>query len=317
MVYEADTLMASIESAWALTGELSKTLNKDTNPYPVEFTTDPKGADLQGRKIIYVKKENVIANKQIHQHFKLDEDTFKISVKHIMQGRDKTTRDQAYADIEDMCDELERIIRTIYNPNTETGLFFRTNFDWADETKPDAQELQHTITLYLWRILSDSTSVFHGYGGVLKFDVSESEGTGLPGADFEYTEVYDVNVAGGIEMLEEPTGAESGGENETIPDLFTGDFHAIATFSIMAKKGEIGTSGNHLIPKIGDILSGGELPKVVIYFQSKDTEGTPATLTQSMEGYITRPADPISSVEDLIKFRLQMKLFKPVVLTVV
>lgn len=317
MVYEADTLKDQIEAAWALTGELSKTFNKTTNPFPVGFTTDPKGSDLQNRKSIFVKKDNVISNKQIHQHFKLDEDTFKITVKHIMQGRDLTTRDLAYSEMEDLCDEVERIIRTVYNPNTETGVFFRTNFNWADETKPDSQELQHTITLYLWRILSDSTSVFHGYGGVLKFDVSESEGTGLPGSDFEYTEVYDMNVAGGIEMLEEPTGAQVGGENETIPDVFTGDFHGIATFSIMARKEEIGIAGNHLIPEIGDILASGELPKVVIIFQSKNTEGTPVTLTQSMEGYITRPADPISNVEDLIKFRLQMKLFKPVVLTAV
>lgn len=317
MVFEAGTLRDQIEAAWSLSEELSKTFNEDTNQFPVEFTTDPKGVDLIGRKIILVKKENVISNKQIHQHFKLDEDTFKISVKNTMQGRDKATRDQAYTDIEDMCDEVERIIRTIYNPNTDTGVFFRTNFDWSNENKEDSQELKHTLTLYLWRIISDSTSVFSGYGGVLKFDVSESEGTGLPGSDFEYTEVYDVNVAGGIEMSEEPTGAQAGGENETIPDLFTGDFRGIATFSIMAKKGEIGTSGNHLIPKIGDILSSGELPKVVIFFQSKNTEGTPATLTQSMEGYLTRPADPISSVEDLIKFRLQMKLFKPVVLSVI
>lgn len=214
-----------------------------------------------------------------------------------------------------MCEEIERIIRTIYRPDNRTGDFMKTNWKWTNNDKLDSDQLERVFTLYLWQIQSEQTTVFRGYAGVLKLDVSESEGIGLPGTDYEYTEAFDLNIVSGIEMIAESTGAESGGENETIPDLFTGDYRGIATIIIHAKKADIGTAGFNLIPKIGDILASGELAKVVLYHTTNNQEAVPATLTQTIEGYVTEPASPLTDADDLVKFRLRMKLFKPVTLT--
>ena len=81
-----------------------------------------------------------------------------------MIGSDESIYDQAEQDIEDMTEEVERIIKSVYDPSAGTGVFWSTNRRWLIEDKLDVSgemrlELVRTLNLQLTRIKSRSITL--------------------------------------------------------------------------------------------------------------------------------------------------------------
>lgn len=316
MVYEADTLRDSFFSAWALSGHLSKTYNAVTNPYPLVFDTFHKPANLDEKKSVTTRKMTSLASEVNHELFKELRDTYEITVKYNAEGIDDATWDEAESNAEDMEEEVVRILKTIYDPNAGLGIWFETNYQWRiedvmEEAKPP--QFIRVLTFTLTRVLSFKTTVFHGYGGVLIFRISGSEGTGLPGGDYTYTEAYDVIASEGYNDSEELISGHPDGHGIAIH--FASDFRGTLQFKSFAKETDVG-AGTHLLNSLGKILSSAEVAEVYLMTESEDTEGAVTTLRETQKIRVIN-LERIHIKNQLVGFIISAKIIIPSVFALV
>jgi len=311
--FSADTLRDSIQSGWALTGALSKTASS-TMKNPVKFFAHEQVKQIETRKAVEVRKVTPLSRDVIHSKFTEVSDTFEIRCRYTVEDVKNTKWDVAEQRVEDMCDEVVRIVKTVYNPNTKTGVFYRATFDWRNEDMIDKlnQVLIRTLALTLTRIKSEATTVYKGYGGVLAFDTSASTGTSKPTSDYTYTEAYNVQWIGGFRQIAELVDENSDGEH--VPVLFTGSWTGRFNCEVYVKKADIG-SGTHQIPTLGNPDTYGEVNDVVFLWSVTNTESTPSTLEHSIKLRIIS-TEPVYESGDLGKIRLVAQIVKPPVLTV-
>lgn len=310
MVYEADTLRDQIEAAWALTGHLSKTFNAVTNPYPVEFDAQKEyTASLEKRKLVTVIKNTALSNERRHELFSEINNVYEIYVRYNVEGKDEASYDEAESNTEDMEEEVIRIIKTIYDPNAVLGNFFHTDYQWRmdDKLETTPPMLQRILQLTLTRIESQKTTVFRGFGGVLLFKVAGSEGVGLPGSDYTYTEAFDVDIDEGFDTIEEPISAHPDGDG--IPIHFRGLFKGNLNCKIYAKKADVG-AGTHQFNTILKTLSNQEQAEVFFIYKASDTETVPVSLEQTAKLRAVN-LRRIGVKDQLNVFHLKAKLLKP------
>lgn len=307
--FQADTLRDSIESGWALTGALAKT-SSNTMKNPVKFFAHPQVKQIPIRKAVEVRKETPLSTDVIHQKFTEINDVFEVKCRYTVEDVKNSKWDIAESRVEDMCDEVLRIVKTVYNPNAGTGVFYKTMTSWRnnDEIDKVSQVLIRTMLLTLTRIKSEDTTVFKGYGGVLSFDTSASTGDSLPAGDYIYTEAYDVQWTGGFRQIPEIIDQNPNGEH--IPVWFTGSYSGRFNCTMNIKKADFTDSGTEQIKSIGNVLNSGETADVVFLWAQTNTEGTPATLTSSISMRIIS-LEPAHDLEDLSKFRLIGQITKP------
>jgi hypothetical protein len=297
--FEADTLRDSIESGWALTGALVKT-ESTTVQNPVKFFAHSLVKHTEVKRAVIVRKLSPISSDVNHTEFKEVNDVFEITSRYTVDATNETAFDLSEQRVEDMCNEVDRIIKTIYEPQTATGGFYVTNFSWRNDDEIDklSQVLLRTLTLTLKKLVAKSTEVFEGFGGILKYDTSASEGSNKPGADYTYTSVYKVIIHGGYKVIKE----EVHGNNK-IPKRFTGNFSGMFECDLYAKKSDINGTTDEDLTKLGTLNAQGELNEVVFLKTALNTESTPITLTESIKVQIV-DFNRIYDDKELIEFRL-------------
>lgn len=307
--FAADTLRDSIESDWALTGALAKT-SSNTMKNPVKFFAHPQVKQLPTKKAVEVRKETPLSTDVIHQKFTEVNDVFEVKCRYTVEDVKNSKWDIAETRVEDMCDEVLRIVKTVYNPNNGTGLFYKTITGWQnnDEIDKVSQVLIRTMRLTLTRIKSEDTTVFKGYGGVLAYDTSESTGDDKPASDYTYTEAFDVQWTGGFRQIPEGTDVTANGAH--VPVWFTGLYGGRFNCMMNIKKADFTDTGSEQIPSLGKIQNNLEAAEIVFLWSVTNTESTPATLTASVPLQVIS-LEPAHDLDDLSKFRLVANVIKP------
>lgn len=275
----------------------------------VKFYAHPQVKQIETKKAVQVTKETPLSTDVIHQKFTEVNDVFTIKCRYTVEDVKNSKWDISEARVEDMCDEVLRIVKTVYDPNAATGVYFKTITSWRNNDELDKlnQVLIRTMALTLTQIKSEDTTVFKGYGGILSFDTSASQGDSKPVADYIYTEAFDVQWTGGFrqtpELVDDATTIRE-------PILFTGGYGGRFNCMMFMKKADFTDTGTEQIPTLGDLMTTGETPEVVFLWVVTNTEGTPATLTTSITMKIVS-LEPAGDREDLSKFRLVGEIFKP------
>ena len=310
--FGADTLRDSIETAWALTGNLSKTATASFKN-PVKFFAHPQQAQKEVRKAIEVRKINTAEDENIITHPRFEEitDHFRITVRRRLTQVDEVSFDKAEEEAEDMQEEIVRIIKTVYNPLAGTGNFFKMNRQWRfdDVQRLEQPELIRRMDLFLTRLKSQTTEVFQGYNGVLTFDLSASKNMdSAPAGDYVYTEAYDVESEEGSSTISVMTRNSSAktGKPTKCRGKFSGTFRA----TMYAKKSDLNGASADKLDNIYKAQANGQHIEAVFLDAALNKEGTPVTLTSSTPCLVTRMRRKRLD-EDLVKYTLTADITEP------
>jgi hypothetical protein len=312
--FQADTLRDSIESGWSLSGALAKTAST-TMKNPVKFYAHPQVKQIETKKAIEVIKNTPLSNDTIRATQTDVNDVFEVSCRYTVEDVKNSKWDISEARIEDMCDEVLRIVKTIYDPSAGTGTFFRSITNWRndDDISKISQVLKRTMTLTLFRIKSEETTVFEGYKGVLVYDTSASDGDDKPAGDYTYTEAHDVQWTGGFAQI--PEIVDEGGDGEHVPMYFTGSYSGRFNCKMNVKKADFTDTGSEQIHIMGNPLLNGEVAEMYFLYSMTNTEATPATITASIPLRVLS-LEPMFDLESISSFRLIAQISSPPTYTI-
>lgn len=314
MVYEANTLKNSLESNWSLTGRLAKAgtnLSTTTpNPpeaYPIRFYGHAQDENDHYLKAIEVVKDTSKASEYKSEFFKRETDVFFITVKYEKHSSHIDAWDQWESDMEDIEEEIKRILDTVYDPFNGTGVFFSSDFVWKnqDMLNVDHPHLKRQLTITLTRIVSKNTGVFDTFQRGVLLDVSESQGAGLPGADYQYTEVFEVSAREGFPQKELQVTSHPDGKG--FPLTYSLGFRGTITFATYIKSSDIGSSG-HKINTFFKRNINNEVPEIVLLQTYTNEAGSTLTISSTIQVEEIQPSFPTS---DLARLNVVAKILKP------
>ena len=317
MTSQAETIRNLLFDNWSLTGELSKTASD--NMKEIVYFLDRKQVEgNEQTKAITVEKLNATENEDtnVHPNFTEKTDKYVITLYYRVVDVQQVSFSTALDNIEQMATETQRILSLSVDPSSTTGPFFTKSsrwekFDMTDQAQP---QLERKLFLILSNITSVVPEVFIGYGGLLIFDTSDSQGDSLPVSDFEYTELLDVNINEGftqIPYLTKDVLTNGRGVPYYQRGLYSGSFQA----HINAKKSDIQGSTAEKIYNIFKTQSAspliGQNIQAVLFHTVSDTESpTPGTFTTKSFMTISQ-IQKLGGDAELISFRLFGTLRKP------
>ena len=306
----AEILRDQLSDNWSLLDPLQKApgpnIVGDGTQYVYFFdraqiVKNEKAKALVVEKIVHEGDENRI----VHPKFIEQADIYEITLYLRVTSVNPDQFDVWLLNMDNMASETLRILKTIYDPTTTTGVFFQTKGVWENQdiypsgTQP---ELRRKLRFTLTRIVSTDDEVFLGYGGVLVFDTSASTGDTLPTSDYTFTQVKNAKLREGYVQIPTLTKDTTNGVGVPFLDrgLFSGTFFAI----MYAKKSDIiGTTTEKLqnIYKTQTILSStliGQQADVVFLQSATNTETTNSVnliaVNNGGSGYTSAPAVTIS-----------------------
>lgn len=316
MVSQAEIIRDLIETNWSLTGRLSKTESASMKEV-VRFFDRWEVEGNEWPKAVVVEKINADEdeNNTIHPNFTEVMDVYEIKCRYRVWDVQQITFSEALEDVEDMAKEVQRILRLVFDPATATGTFFVTRSNWRKEDHRDqAQpELIRILRFELTQIKSEEPQVFRGFGGVLLFDNSASQGDSKPGSDYEYTELRDVLIKEGYTQIDYLTKDQAKGRG--VPFLRRGLFRGSFTALLQAKKDDIVNAGTiNLLSEIYKIQTSSpsinQNAEVVFLNANQNQETIPKTLTTT-SFMIIENMEKIDGDEALLAYRLTGKLTRP------
>lgn len=321
-VFDANTLATSITNNWTLDGllALAQNVDKDITQEGVYIFPHQNPEGVSKRIAILVRSVTTRENVVEHPMFDEVRQTYEIWCHYVLENIDENSWINSESLIQQMQDEVLRIVQLSYNPSTHTGVFFSTDRRWEnrDDFSQPQQQMNRVLTISLIRLRSRDVTVPVGYGGILAFDVTNSDGTGLPGTNYIYTEAYRVEVDEGYDTVEEVVTGNSTGQG--VPVHFTGKFAGFFQCILYPKLADIGTSTNELNQLYRILTTNSthvvinEIPRVYFLQTTQNLAGTPNTLTDAVVIKITRLFRTYDQ-EDIVKYRLQGKVFKPSTIT--
>ena len=312
MPYEAKTLADAIRTAWGLTGErlaAAGTAGANELDRPIIiFPHDQQPTQLYSNSIEVIKKSPKATNYST-EYFTREDELFEIIVRHNRESADPTVWDQHESDVEDIEQEILRIIKLSYNPLAGLGPYFTSNMNWSNKDleglKADKPFLFRVLSITLSRIVPRKTTAFITYKRAVLLDVSESEGSSLPGSDYQYTEIFNVSSRSGFRDHE--VGVNDETEGIGIPWHYSGLFNGIFTAQSYMKSTDLGSQG-HKVNTIWKKLTSGEQPKVVMLRTFNNENGDILTISQKIIFLDFQEVDP---PHDLLQFNLVGKILKP------
>jgi len=116
--------------------------------------------------------------------------------------------------------------------------------------------------------------------GTLKFILANSTVDSPPGADYLYTSVYDVDIQEGYRDI--PEQANNNPDGLHTPHHYAGAFSGRFIGNIPVKAADLGTTGDKL-NKLMTVRTVGEKPIVEFEYTNKTNDGTPSTITETIE----------------------------------
>ena len=314
--FAADTLRDSIESGWAPANtRIPKTTSAGIEQI-VHFLAHPqiKGAHewplaIEVAKILDPQVPDN-ENQIVRPLFAEVSHKFTITCRYRIRNINEELFDQAEQDIEDMCVEIIRIIKTVYNPQSGSATFFTARYNWRNEDNLTdvKQEMRRVLDFELSEIQSQSDEVFRGNNGVLTFDLSLSANMdSAPGGDYIYTEADNVRIREGTSVTEALGKDTANGKR--VPKLGAGRFRGTFNADIFAKKSDLGSTAEKL-DKIYLLQANGQHIEAAYLDATGNTEGTPVTLSHTSFVKITS-MQKITSNAQLVAFNVEGRLIKP------
>lgn len=308
MVYEADTLRDVLFTNWALTDRLQKN-EPGAGNRPVFFFAHEQVSDKLETKSINVIKDTSIKTRRKTEFFSIEEDRFTLEVRYKLQGTNADDWDTSEADAEDMEEEVNRIIDTVFNPHLGTGIFFSSDFVWdnQDRISDDVASpmILRILTITLTRIVSRTTNVFDSFQRGIIFDDSASQGDNKPGADYSYTEVFNVEAFEGFSDKSLQVQAHPDGVG--VPLLYSGAFGGTIIMSSYFKDTDVGTTTDK-INQIYKRQSNGEHPEVVLVRTYTNAAGQTLTKTSTVRILEIKDPEPTSNI---LEWQMIGKIIKP------
>ena len=314
MVFSADILRDIIFAQWSLTGELSKT-STDTMKEIVQFFARPQIMGSEVVKAVEVIKNAPVEKEIVEQHpkFSTKTDVYNITVKYRCVDVQEVTYDIALNNLESMQNEVIRIVKQFFaDPFVNLGVFSTTNRQWdiLDNFNTAQPDLIRKLTLRLTEIVSEDTSVFRGYSGVLVFDTSATVGDNKPASDYQYTECYNLRSEEGFGNIPYLTNdlTKGIGVPNYMRTIFRGTFQA----DLYSKSADFGTTLENL-NKLFLVQNNGELADVVFLPAFGNSAGQ--TLTQTVKVKVNRMGWSADD-EGLVTFRIFGEVEQPSTLVV-
>lgn len=312
--FAADSLRDSIQAGWNLTGRLNKVAT-DLMKEPVQFFAHPQIAGDWTKAVEVQKVDTPESEGEIeHPNFSEIRDNFIITCRYKLLAIDETLYDLGEQDIEDMTEELRRVVKTVFSPQAGNGTFWETTWTWQiDDQLENSQklELKRILFLTLIQIKSQTTAVFRGFGGVLTFDTSASSADSLPVSDHIFTEVENVQVQQGYRTIPYMVSQEQSTPKEIgVPVYYRGQFSGRFSAELWAKKDDVTTTTFEALDNIYKAQAGGELGTAVFLAANSNTEGVPKTLTETIMIQVNS-ITKISGIEALVKFRIEGTILEP------
>lgn len=320
MVNQADTIRDSIETNWALTGELNK-VTTDTMKEIVRFFDRDQIDGNEWPKAVTVVKINAEADEDRIEHPVFTEitDKYVITVRFRVSDADPDRYTTCLDLIEDMGGEIWRILKLTWAPNSTTGDFMQSAGYWTKRDHHDGAQIDlvRELNIKLTKIISEQPTVFTGFGGVLTFDVSDSSNMDIaPGGDYIYTEAHRVRIQEGFDTLAYLTKDKTLGDG--VPQLRRGMFRGKFNSLIFAKKADVDgtpTSSANKLDNIYKMQSNGQHIQAVFLHAHQSLESSPSTLTEQTFIKVTS-MEKLTDNEELVSFDVTGNLIKPSIWTV-
>lgn len=312
MVFAAGTLRDSISTNWALSGRLAKTEGA-SHKNVVQFFGHPQSVGgAEWTKVVEVSKTNTPENEGLVVHPTYTEvtDFFTITCRYRVLGARETVYEEAEADIEDMTEEVARIIKLVFDPQAGTGTYYLSNSRWANADDIDAEqpELVRILNFSLTQVASQTEFVFRGYEQALLFSNTSIVDT-LPGADYTYTEAFNVRIGEGYRV----TTRQSRNKNPIkFRTFFGGPFRA----TMYAKKADFTASSGNQLDKIYLTQTNGELGTIKFVHRTPNTESIITTLQTVTDVMVTNITKDTSD-ESLVEYTINGEVISPSATTLV
>lgn len=323
MTAAATTLRDTIEAGWALTGELSK-VSTGTGPTlmdeVVQFFDRLQVVGNEVAKAVVVAKINAEENETVIKHPNFNEivDTYEITVRYRVVDVNADNYSESLDLVEQMGTEVVRILKTVYNPSTSLNIYFRTMNNWTNEDVDagNQRDLQRKLRFSLTTITSDDDEVYSGFGGVLIFDTSDSQGDSLPASDYTFASVKTIDVDEGFSQI--PTLTKDTSQGVGVPLLMRGQFSGTFSALMYAQKTNIiGTTIEKLqniyrLQTASPII--GQNAEVVLLRANTNTEASASQLTRKSFMKINRIKENTPD-EDLVSYTVIGTLSRPTIFT--
>ena len=323
MTAAATTLRDTIEATWNLTGELSKvsigtgaTLMDEV----VQFFDRFQVIGNEVTKAVVVEKINAEENETVIKHPNFNEivDIYEITVRYRVIDVNADNYSDSLDFVEQMGTEVVRILRTVYNPSTTLNIYFRTMNTWTNEDVDvgNQRDLQRKLRFTLTTITSDDDEVYSGFGGVLVFDTSDSQGDSKPGSDYTFVSVKNIDTDEGFSQI--PTLTKDKSQGVGVPLLVRGQFSGTFSALMYAQKTNIIGSTIEKLQNIYKLQSTtpiiGQNAEVVLLRSNTNTESTVSTLTRKSFMRINRLKETEFD-EDLLSYTVIGTLSRPTIFT--
>lgn len=323
MVAAATTLRDTISTEWTLTGELNK-VSEGTGPTlmdeVVQFFDRFQVVGNEVTKAVVVEKINAETNETVIQHPNFNEivDIYEVTVRYRVVDVNADNYSDSLDFVEQMGTEVVRILRIVYNPSSTTNIYFRTMSNWTNEDVDvgNQRDLQRKLRFSLTTITSDDDEVYSGFGGVLVFDTSDSQGDNLPVSDYTFVSVKTVDVDEGFSQI--PTLTKDTSQGVGVPLLVRGQFSGTFSAIMYAQKTNIIGSTVEKLQNIYKLQSNtpirGQVAEVVLLRSNTNTESTVSTLTRKSFMRINRIKENEPD-EDLVLYTIIGTLSRPTIFT--
>lgn len=269
----------------------------------VKFFDRPQVRGQEKSKAVEVVKDTEEGNAGTREHPYWTEtwDTYIITCRYRVKDTDKDLYSQALDNMQIMTQEVDRILRLLYSPSTQppVNVFYTIQTDWTilDEFGPNQHELIRQLQFRLTRVVSANPNVVTGFGGILVMDVSASQGNTLPGTDYQYVTVYNVDMPYGSPQIAEPiTDDQLSNINNKIPVYFTAPFNGTFTAEMTILSDDYDNSGGQTWNQIGAHFAEGEVAQVVFLWSVVNANSQ--TVTWSLPLKVTN-IHPAFTSEDI------------------
>jgi len=214
-----------------------------------------------------------------------------------------------------MEEEVERIIKLTYNPQSGINVFWSSDFRWSDKDEFNKGKsdpyIVRILTLRLTRIIARNTDGFDSFQRGAFFDLSASSNMdNPPGADFNYTEVYDIEDSEGFRDVELDVTKNPDGVG--IPLYFAGRFSGILIMLAYLDDDVIGTTDDK-INQIHLRKNNGEKVEAAIVRTYTNRASQTITLTTIVR---VENVKIVESATSLLTWQITSKIIKPTTMVI-
>ena len=317
MVFEADTLLQIFQANWALTAQrvvLEGTAAAAGKIRPIKIFAHEQIVDKIATKSIEIIKQSPLITRDVDEFLTTETDEFLIRGYYKLQGTSKGPWDISESDMEDIEQEVERILGVTYNPQNGTNVFFTISYNWINKDSINVKQdplIVRELRIRLTRIFSRATTVFDSFQRGVIFDLSASLNMdNPPGGDVNYTEVFNVAMNEGFREKELQVTDHPDGPG--IPLFYSGGFSGIVTLDSYFKSAEVGSSTADL-NQIHLRQSNGEKATVALVRTYTNNNSQTITLTTLIRVEQIKLTEPKSN---LVQWQILGKIIKPTTMVI-